>query len=476
MGRKLVTSFSVVVALVVAGCSNSAGHDSGTPKNPAAWQSGTRLRARIQDGGEGAAYFKGWRDTELGFDCEFGLAEDQKQRCLPHLDSAPTIQYEDPSCERPVVTVSSGQVPPAWLTAFVVAPSSDTSACAVTEGQNRVFQVSGPSSGTDLYSLASTACHKTGSVNAGDTVLSLAAVEPSRFVGASERISDAAGGIAARVLVADDGAIFVDGFRDTKRDQVCDVGSWFGADNRCSSGEAAWLSDYYADPSCTDGLAYTDPCAKPTIVYGTFNDHCMKWGIHELGEPYKGPVYSKSGGSCTAVDTAWWDTHAPYRYGAEISDQFPALKERLIGTGRLRAQRKVAAGAEYELRDYSAFFDTVLDTWCTGTPCMPSGKYGFHPGTADYDATTFADSACTQPIATWQCSGEQAAPTYAIQQDPAGNGSTAYRLGAELAGDIYTLPSGGVCAPATRDPATVYYALGDKVDPATLAPVVERVE
>ena len=45
--------------------------------------SGSRLKARYASTPDGARIFLGWRDSELGFDCEFQTAEDGKQRSLP---------------------------------------------------------------------------------------------------------------------------------------------------------------------------------------------------------------------------------------------------------------------------------------------------------------------------------------------------------------------------------------------------------
>jgi hypothetical protein len=60
--------------------------------------SGSRLRAKIRDGGGGAVRFAGWFDTELGVPCSFVLARDGQLRCLP----GPLAVHSDPTCTMPV--------------------------------------------------------------------------------------------------------------------------------------------------------------------------------------------------------------------------------------------------------------------------------------------------------------------------------------------------------------------------------------
>jgi len=54
------------------------------------WKSGSRLRARIWDGGDGAKLFMNWEDTKLGIACLFLKGADGTWHCQPDLDR---IQY-----------------------------------------------------------------------------------------------------------------------------------------------------------------------------------------------------------------------------------------------------------------------------------------------------------------------------------------------------------------------------------------------
>src|SRR6185436_13052369 len=68
--------------------------------DPAPWKSGTRLRARVMDGGYGAKLFVDWQDTHLGIACSFALAGDGRIRCLPVDEdtSILTTFFSDDAC------------------------------------------------------------------------------------------------------------------------------------------------------------------------------------------------------------------------------------------------------------------------------------------------------------------------------------------------------------------------------------------
>lgn len=96
----------VLVGALLGACGNSTSEsspDAGTPptEDPSiraiAWKSGSRLRARIIDGGGGAALFVAWVDTRLGKDCAFKMASDGGFRCLP-VDASTPAPSDDPVC------------------------------------------------------------------------------------------------------------------------------------------------------------------------------------------------------------------------------------------------------------------------------------------------------------------------------------------------------------------------------------------
>jgi len=65
------------------------------------YKSGTRLKARVLETGDGAQQFLGWFDSELGVKCEFATAPDGKTRCLPRRHVRPEgLFYLDQDCSR----------------------------------------------------------------------------------------------------------------------------------------------------------------------------------------------------------------------------------------------------------------------------------------------------------------------------------------------------------------------------------------
>jgi hypothetical protein len=107
---------SIVGLLVLAGA--TCGSGSVARANTAIYGvvSGSRLRARFYDGGEGAILFGGWFDSELGVDCTFVRTRDGATRCLP---SGQPAVWMDATCTMPVWRAEvPGSLPPyvtAWL-------------------------------------------------------------------------------------------------------------------------------------------------------------------------------------------------------------------------------------------------------------------------------------------------------------------------------------------------------------------------
>src|SRR6266849_3862412 len=108
MGQRSVSVVWVaLIAASVVGCSGrspgaaSMNADDGGAGDAAGmqrfgpWQSGSRLRARIWEGGDGARLFQGWWDDKLGMRCVFALADDMRVRCLPEIEHGPMLAGDD---------------------------------------------------------------------------------------------------------------------------------------------------------------------------------------------------------------------------------------------------------------------------------------------------------------------------------------------------------------------------------------------
>ena len=81
------------------------------------WQSGSRLRARVERASDGVSRLVGWRDTALGIDCAFARDTGGVIRCLPIevLD----LVYADATCARPMHRLGPCAAPPSFVTVTI---------------------------------------------------------------------------------------------------------------------------------------------------------------------------------------------------------------------------------------------------------------------------------------------------------------------------------------------------------------------
>src|SRR5689334_6922337 len=116
-----------VVCLAVAcpacgGEQHDAATATGSPVSPL-FHSGSRLRARYLDAGDGAVDFVGFRDQELGVDCDFYLGTDAKSRCLPETTGG--LFFTDAACTEPVAAFTECDGPPEWYRVAVFSNPTD---------------------------------------------------------------------------------------------------------------------------------------------------------------------------------------------------------------------------------------------------------------------------------------------------------------------------------------------------------------
>src|SRR5579859_4518251 len=114
------------MAAVLHGCggrSSGVGvpNDSAGDATASPWRSGSRLRARIRDGGDGARLFEGWWDRQLGMPCAFHEASDHKIRCLPELQLTPDYPADD--CSTPAIAIVPTETPAGVYFSFTMLPS-----------------------------------------------------------------------------------------------------------------------------------------------------------------------------------------------------------------------------------------------------------------------------------------------------------------------------------------------------------------
>jgi hypothetical protein len=467
-----------VIASVLPGCGGKVTvTDDAQP-----WHSGSRLRARVLDGGDGAVKFLGWHDSELDVECGFRLAEDGELRCLP--GGSYSLVYEDPECSRSAAILAPCEAVPDWVS-VELPPAEPVDDCTYIPYGARALRVAGESQSARFHTMESGACGPAQTVGTDVVMVSLEPADATEFVAATEREGSTSEDLAARVFEAEDGSTQVIGFRDTARQHECYADDWFSPVDRCvpapGGDNVAWIANYYADAGCTDAVAYSTPTCgpQPEYVYGFRYGQCPATSVYAIGEAYQGPAYrySLSDDSCNPVEVGWRDSHLPFRYGEDIADQFPLVQHTEVGAGRLRVRR--ASGAGTTLTWGMTFVDHETGEACDQTFLDGALRCG-RTNAASYSDYYFKDPNCSEPLIVWNrgspgCENELPGLALRTTYDECATDSSFYLLGDEWPGDIYVL-SDGTCASETRGPRTSYHLPGEMVDPDTFPELTERIE
>ena len=465
-----------LVACAVAACSSGS-----PPPVPIAglYQSGTRIRAHVTDGGGGARRFDGWYDTQLQTPCTFQPATDGVRRCVPmaHIVYGPTL-YLDAACSAPVTDyVDPTVAAPFFATqgSKVVAPPAGCGADLLATGAYDEHLVAAwrvgpeqPGAATTFYRDDSGACIDR-LVSSGP-IHPLEPVAAAQLVAATKSVEARGPSMAVEVLSADDGTKEIGRTFDTTLGRPC-FPSWvyFVTDDyRCYASTAE--PPVGLPQGCGNGAVAA--CADEIALVG---------GV--CGPSF----YNLAAAACGPSSGTGFQFH---ELGAPFDPQrFPSLTSDLVGTGRLRLvitrpsddDRALFVNPSYfaaqDRYTPGPFFDTERQL-----PCDPAT---FEDGTIrclTYDALwaeNYSDPACSNPIAAQPTApppcattAPQPAPQLAFQ-----NSGRLYTLGALVArSEAYTLNTSAV--PPTCDlvsAPTMYYDL-TPADPAILAPLTELTE
>jgi len=251
----LAAAFDERIALAIphqAGCGGTGDDDDGPP---APFESGSRLRAVYQDGGDGAVMLTGWRDLELDVSCFFTKAEDDVQRCLPTQGAG--ILFLDSGCTERATS---------WNTACADLPrylhAGSFSACA--EG----FRVGGfevePDTEQEVDTIwtleADGTCREQPIGEGTQTVVRVTALPPERFVGATPRHVEIGGGLGVEVLETEDGASAIGSLYLTADDRPCQAFDLDPSETVCLAGTIAYsFFDTHTDPECSNGDVASAP-------------------------------------------------------------------------------------------------------------------------------------------------------------------------------------------------------------------------
>jgi hypothetical protein len=464
--------------------------DAGEPIDPiAAWRaaplfkSGTRLRARVDDGGGEAVALAALHDSTLDVDCTFTLASDGEWRCLP--SRILTALYLDENCTQMVVR---GDVD--WEHDVCQAQSSQL----ITQAGNvdpvcrerttsLVYRVgAGLPDGVAFYK-DGTGCSSWGTQRC---LYEVEEVPASSFVRGELVTRLRSHGLGVDYQVYEDGAEVAATARDTVRDVTCSPYPLGTVQDRCIPSERAHSFNLeFEDSQCQAPVASDvsrSPCAEAAVVVVWEANACGGY-THTLFE--RGPevpsAFSPTDAGCQALNGGSGTPAQPpvwyYQIGAPLAPaSLPPVESRRLDAGRIALNYYASAEAVPISLRQPVFHDTMLDIDCDALE-LADGSVRCAPHAYGIDNVSnlgpYADAACSELLAFAPAPPTTCNPPgmFALFVSNSGIASV-HVLGAPRAlSSVFFLES-GVCTSRPTSPGS-YFELGEPLD---LAAITVRTE
>lgn len=447
-------SAMVWIALAVS----CGGDHDGEVSEP--YASGTRLRARLYDGGDGAVLFGGWHDTELDLDCGFRLMDDGVWRCVPF--SQGITGFADAACTQPIVVdfTDASCDPPARALELI-----DPGGCR--QG-SRMIGVGARLGDGPLFLRAARGCVDYSALGPYQRFAAGAPLDASGFVTATSAVEARGGGLAVTALTADDGARQLVEMIDPRRGPCSSIYDLTPTDFVCVAniGFEGGPFGFFVDDTCANDVPALYPaCADRLPGAVTTSD-----GLHLPGARIPGPVHEDQGGTCALAEDK-----AAYEIGPRLMiGDLPAIAESLVGEGRLTA--RYYADVHGRPLEPTGMYDTAEESRCDvvvagGTlRCLPWSVTDWSE-----PATLFADPACTVRVialefgflerVAWMepwCGGHREIETL--------------RDVIEHTSALYESLAPGSCTSAVREPDLRYFADAEEIPFDTLPLITLRSE
>lgn len=397
----------LVLGVLACGQTKEPGAESRLPPpDPTPpFASGSRLRARVLDGGGDAVKFVEWHDSELDAPCIFRVATDGVLRCLPWKQEASQgwgnvdVRYLDPSCSTAVILLEADALAPERTVEL-----AQISECARPEDRYQVRRVGDLVSFDELPLFRrddASACVGADTLNAATSnivVRRLEEVVPLEgFVPAERVLPEGGGRLSAITLQGSDGSLQRTGVWDSGRQEEC-TPLW--DDGAPCVPRVAWIDGLYSDATCKVATAYvsdltplSDTCSNPEFAVDFSHtwascSSAPSYDVYELGSPV-GDAFVLVEGTCTVGDGG---ERTRYAVGRRAEGVFASVAHVRMGSGRITVSGVVGAdGARLDLDN--TFYDEEA-----GTPCVPQVACGggvfCRPEPLD---GYFSDAACTQP-------------------------------------------------------------------------------
>ncbi|MFO0617399.1 MAG: hypothetical protein U0414_32685 [Polyangiaceae bacterium] len=454
----------------------------------ALWKSGSRLKHRRLDAGNGAVAYQETFDSEMKVGCGFARFPDGVIRCAP---GSSEVRYADATCTKPVVVTDGANEDNArFATAFDASVSCGESSISSV---GRIYEVDGSPAlpaGTQLYAAVGLDCQPWSMADAIAHPAKL--VDPGAFVAGDLDTIDGGGGLGIAIVDGEDGSRGVLGTRDIDRDRPCEPEYWITLHEEvegCIPHPYGLASSQtlYTDPACSDGqvarpaVCFDEPAEAVLVI--VHRDACgATWALMQAdGEVTEGPIYAGTPDQCGEIESAV----PPFiRVGGPFDTSSLAQMPKMdLGSGRVVARYFGSIHGD-PARFYS-FFDTELGVGCApertsdgATRCLPYHSiFGFEGEPA---SVMYADAACSEILVELgsNVGCDPPVPRFASTTDLSLGQVTSIRavVGVETFTTVYRKTEAGTCV-ATPAPTGVAIArVGDAIDLATLVEIRDVTE
>ena len=411
-----ITALSLALLL---GCSKEGSSEAAAGP---VFESGSRLRAQVADGGEGAVVLEAWLDTKLNELCEFHPVKDGTFRCIPVFWGARLV-YTDAECKSRAAALN--QACDVGSNMFVTS-IHEAYTCPTVVPPVAVYSLGAPMGRRTAYFIDERGVCAEYSIDIPLVEVTEAPLDT--FVAATLSREELGDGISVGVLEGEDGSRIMSRIYNASGEEcwpaLLDEGHIGEAYPCLPRGAAAMTSQGpYTDAACEKPVLELPAwCPAPplSVVEEKPEDACgaPTRTLREVGKqvtPDEIHAYSKYADACypaSGVDGAADDRRgALHDIGGVVAPElFPSFTWASSGTGRLRSRywatpggAQAAAAGGHPLS--SSFYDETLKTSCHAvefedgtTRCVPA------PFRYLVESEYFGDPACKKPVDAEQVS------------------------------------------------------------------------
>lgn len=364
-------------------------------------RSGTRLKLRVDDAGDGAYLNRGNYDSELEEDCRFTKVSTDGYVCMPSFST--WLVYLDSNCTQPAA-LTDHDSKDMWF-AHLRSVGCDGSRTYDYFELGDVLDVDPEA----LHRMVEDSCETLSIAGRADRAIqAIASIAPPSLPEGHLVVEEGEARVRQTFIETDDGARVFAGPKDMGLDESCKF-PLFSLDSPCLSNDWGRVdSNWYEDSGCTEPLVRLDDssCSKPRYAYdapmglGALGAGPSDIRFFEIGMRYEAETLGYlSQASCSTKSADEEPGSAFHSLGDEVDASIvPWSAQGLFGSGRLLLQD--ARNEDYN-RLYSMgarFYDTQLESQCFPKE-LCDGTLACLNETAPR-AQEWADPNCTLPLAT----------------------------------------------------------------------------